>query len=256
MPEKRQPKRRPFDRPGNRTEPVAVGRGRLTRLVCAADPGGSSQAIELLLEAAGDRQAQAVALVGNLGGSDNRAETYRSLFGALAGSGLAAYWVPGPADAPVEDYLREAHNVEVVYPYLRSVHGTVALAPGHVLFAGLGGAISDDPDDRREELAQLCYPRWEPEYRLKLLNEFDEHERVLLFWSQPAHKGRGTPGSEVLAELVNTYSPRIVVCGGERRAEMLGRTVVVAPGSLRDGHYAVANIHSREVELEEFATVA
>jgi Icc-related predicted phosphoesterase len=35
---------------------------------------------------------------------------------------------------------------------------------------------------------------------------------------------------------------------------MLGRSMVVAPGSLHDGHYAVADLHTREVELEELAT--
>lgn len=32
-----------------------------------------------------------------------------------------------------------------------------------------------------------------------------------------------------------------------------GRSLVVAPGSLADGHYAVADLQSQEVELGQFA---
>ena len=76
---------------------------------------------------------------------------------------------------------------------------------------------------------------------------------VLVFWTQPSHKGLGAPGSELLAELVNSHRPRLVVCGGERRTAMLGQSLIVAPGSLHDGHYAVADLHTREVDLEELA---
>ena len=33
----------------------------------------------------------------------------------------------------------------------------------------------------------------------------------------------------------------------------LGRTLVVAPGSLADGSYAVADLHSRTAELSELS---
>jgi Icc-related predicted phosphoesterase len=78
------------------------------------------------------------------------------------------------------------------------------------------------PVEARDETQRLRYPRWEPEF---------------------------------LAELVNTYRPRIVVCAGERGVTTLGKSLVVAPGSLADGHYAVADLHPREASLEEFAAV-
>jgi len=145
---------------------------------------------------------------------------------------------------------------KAAFPFLHGVHGTAAFGPGYVLFAGLGGEISDDPDERREELDRLRYPRWEPEYRLKLLRELKDYQLVLLFHTPPEHKGLGRPGSEVVAELVNTYTPRILVCGGERGTEMLGRTLVVAPGSLGDGNYAIADIRAQEAQLEQLAAPA
>ncbi len=228
---------------------------RVTRVVCAADARGSGDAVERLLEVAVERNAHAVSLVGDLSDGHGSPEGYRAVFRALGAGGLPAYWIPGPADAPVAHYLREAQNIEVVFPDLHGVHGTGAFAPdGHLVFAGLGGEISDDPSAPRDELERLLYPRWEVEYRLKLLRELGEHQLVLMFWTPPAHKGLGAPGSEVLAELVSTHRPRLVVCDGERGAHMLGRSLVVAPGSLQEGHYAIADLHAHKAELEQLAS--
>jgi uncharacterized protein len=229
---------------------------RVTRILCAAEPCGSAQAVDRLLEAAERLNVQAVAVIGDLGSESDRRGGYRSVFRALGQRGLPTFWVPGASDSPVAGYLRESHNIEVVYPQLHGVHGTAAFAPGHVLFAGLGGEISDDPDARREEIARLRYPRWEPEYRLKLLRELPEHECVLLFATPPAHKGRSVPGSDVVAELVNTYRPRAVVCGGPPGSEMLGRSLVVAPGSIVGGQFALIDLHAHRAVHEELSTAA
>lgn len=116
----------------------------------------------------------------------------------------------------------------------------------------LGGEIDDAPGVEREELERLRYPRWEPEYRLKLLRELEEHELVLLFATPPHHKGKDAAGSEAVAELVGTLRPRLVVCGGERGIELLRRSTVLAPGRLADGHYALVNLRTRDVRLEQF----
>jgi uncharacterized protein len=230
-----------------------MSRRRVTRILCAADPGAGN-GLEGLMDVAEARDVDAVVLVGDL--STEGAEGYRSLFKALARGRLPTYWVPGPGDAPVHDYLREAHNMEIAFPFLHGVHGTAAFGPGYVLFAGLGGEISDDPDEPREELDRLRYPRWEPEYRLKLLRELKDYQLVLLFHTPPEHKGQGRAGSEVVAELINTYTPRIAVCGGERGTELLGRSLVIAPGSLSDGDYAIADIRAQEAQLEQLAATA
>jgi Icc-related predicted phosphoesterase len=174
------------------------------------------------------------------------------VFRALGEAGLPTYWIPGPDDAPVADYLREAQNVEIVFPQLHGVHGTAAFTPDHhVVVAGVGGEISDDPGEEREEVERLRYPRWEAEYRLKLIRDLPRHELVLMFATPPAHKGTHSAGSEAIAELVGTHRPRLVISGGERRTGMLGRTLHLAPGSLRDGQYAIANLRTYEVQLEE-----
>jgi uncharacterized protein len=229
---------------------------RVTRILCAAEPRGSASALERVIDLAGGRDVDAIALVGDLGDGHGSPEAYRAVFRAIGAAGMPAYWVPGPNDAPVGDYLREAHNIEVVFPFLHGIHGSAAFADAHVLCAGFGGEVSDDPDAPRDEIDRLAYPRWEPEYRLKLLRELDEHQLVMLLWTAPAHRRRGGRGSEVLAELVATYRPRLVVCAGDAGTEMIGRTPVVCPGSVADGHYAIADLQHREIELEQLAAAA
>jgi hypothetical protein len=224
----------------------------VTRVLCAADPRGSTERVEHLAATAEARDCQAIAVAGDLAGPAGP----RAVLRALGRAGLSAFWVPGPGDAPIAAYLRESYNAEVVFPLLHGVHGTAALADGHVLFAGFGGEVSDDPDAPRDEVDRLAYPRWEPEYRLKLLRDFDEHQLVLLFAAPPAHKGRALPGSEALAELIGTFRPRLVVCGGEQGSELIGRTLVVSPGSSADGSFAVVDLGSHEVEQGELARVA
>jgi Icc-related predicted phosphoesterase len=230
---------------------------QLTRILCAADPRGDVDAIKrLLASTAAEPGVDAVAIVGDLSEGGTR-ESHRAMFRALGAGGLPTFWVPGPGDAPVAHYLREAHDVGIVHPDVRGVHGTAAVAPGgHVLFAGLGGEVDDDPDVPREETERLHYPRWEAEYRLRIIGEFDGLQPVLLFSTPPAHKGLQTAGSEAVAELVATYRARLVVSGGERMTEMLGRTLIVAPGPLGDGHFAIADLHKREVTLGELAAAA
>jgi Icc-related predicted phosphoesterase len=221
-------------------------RQRVTRVLCIAEPRGDGEAISRLCEQAGD--VDAIIVVGDISDGGDQAG-YRAVFKALGKTGLSSYWVPGPGDAPIEQYLREAANLEVVFPFLHGVHGTVAFAGGHVLCAGHGGEISDDLDAPRDETARLSYPRWEPEYRMRLLRELDEHQLVMAFHTPPAHKGRDIPGSDIVAELVATHRPRLVVCSGDPIAELIGRSSVVAPGRLADGCYAIADLHTQDVEL-------
>lgn len=227
---------------------------RFTRVLCATGPGGSAEAAERLVELTRSREADALAVVGGLGAGGP--EALRGVFRSLGSGERPTYWVPGPSDAPAADYLREAYNAEVAFPSLHGVHGTVAFSPDrHVIFAGLGGEVSDEPDEPREETERLRYPRWEAEYRLKLLRELDEHQVALLFWTAPLHKREDGFGSEAVAELALTYRARLVVCGGPPQVRTLGRTLVVSPGSFGDGRYAMADLHTGEAELAQGTAV-
>jgi Icc-related predicted phosphoesterase len=58
-------------------------------------------------------------------------------------------------------------------------------------------------------------------------------------------------GSEILAEMVKTYSPRLVLTGGEDFGrDLLGTSLVVAPGRLSEGGYALIDLLEGEVEAK------
>jgi Icc-related predicted phosphoesterase len=72
---------------------------------------------------------------------------------------------------------------------------------------------------------------------------------VFLFATQPAHKGLHRAGSEALAVLISTYRPRLAIVPGDAVAETrLGTTLVVHPGRLEQGEYALIDLHDRSVQ--------
>jgi Icc-related predicted phosphoesterase len=229
----------------------------IRKLVAVSGVGGEVEALERLLGEVPRDTVDALAFAGDLGAPWSKPETYRAIFRVLGEADRPAFWVPGPTDAPLRDYLRESYNMEIAFPFLRGVHGTAALGPGDVLFCGMGGEISDDPETMRDEEALVRYPAWEVEYRLKVIREFDPREQVFLFTTPPAHKGLHEPGSEVLAELIKTYNPRVAIIAGDEPAqEELARTLVVCPGRLDRGDYAVVDLRARSVKTGTVAAQA
>jgi hypothetical protein len=220
-------------------------------VLVGANIRGELGPLERLLAKAPSLGVDALVILGDLGAAWSKADTYREIFRLLGESGKPIFWVPGATDAPLDDYLREAHNMEIVFPHLRGVHGTAAQGDGQVLFAGMGGEIHDDPETKRNEEAMLRYPGWEAEYRLKIIREFKERQKVFLFTTPPAHKGLHSPGSETVAELINTYRPRLVLVAGEDGvAEMkIGTSLVVWPGRVDRDQYAVVDLRELIVEL-------
>jgi uncharacterized protein len=212
-------------------------------VLAVGNPRGQAERLEALLAQREALGFDSVAVVGDLASEGG----YRPVFEALGRAGLPAFWVPGPSDAPIQECLREAYGMEIVFPLLRGVHGTVAVAR-HQVIAGIGGEVVDEPGAERDEAARLRYPGWEAEYRLKALSDLEDKHTVLLFATPPAHKGLQKPGSAVLAELVSTYRARVVITGeAERRTGQLGKATVVSPGNLAKGEYMLIDLRANTV---------
>jgi Icc-related predicted phosphoesterase len=227
------------------------------KLLAIGGLNGEVEPLNALLDELGDEPIDAVSVVGDLGAPWSKPDAYRAIFRALGQSGLTAFWVPGTNDAPLGDYLRESYNMEIAYPKLRGVHATAAVGPDRVLFAGIGGDIADDPEVVRSEEALIRYPGWEAEYSLKVVDEFKDYPTVFLFTTRPQHKGLGETGSEVLAELINTHRPRVVVIAGDEPAEeRLGTSVLVIPGRLDRGRYALIDFQDSTVDFGTVGTHA
>jgi Icc-related predicted phosphoesterase len=219
----------------------------ISKLVTFADPRGDVEAVRRVANEAGSVGANAILLIGSLTlkGADPR--QYGRVLKALAEPNLPAFYIPGSEDAPFAEFLREAANFEVVFPHIHCVHGTFAMAP-HTIFSGMGGAITDSDDVQRDEIDRLRYPGWEVAYRLKFLRELKDYDKIFLFTTWPEHKGLAERGSSVLAEMIKTYSPRLVVVNGaEPSRAMIGTSQVVSPGSLAEGNYASIDLRNHEV---------
>jgi Icc-related predicted phosphoesterase len=223
-------------------------RRSVNRIVATAEPRGNLETVAHLVKQADEMSADAVVVLGNLA-PRGTARAYNQLFKSLSQMQVPTFYLPGPEDAPIAEYMREAAVMETVYPYLHGVHGTFALAHGHVVFTGVGGSISDDQQAARDEHDRLCYPGWEVEYRLKFLNELKDYQKVFLFSTLPEHKGFHEPGSAVLAEMIKSYKPRLVlVAGAEPKREQLGTSLVVVPGSLIEGKMSFIDLREHTVE--------
>jgi uncharacterized protein len=224
---------------------MSRGSGHLRTLLVVGPLNGDVEALASVLSDRAVAAVDAVVVAGDLAAPWDL-HAYPEIFGALGATEKPTFWIPGPNDAPLRHYFPEAMNLEVAFPNLRAVHGTLAFGPGSVIFAGIGGEVVDDPDSVLDEHALLHYPGWQAEYRLKALGEFPDNQKVLAFTTAPEHKGLGWTGSAVVAELIKTYNPRVAVAASGDIAEgRLGSTVVVSPGRLDRGQYMVVDVRDR-----------
>jgi uncharacterized protein len=222
-------------------------RKSLSRILAAASPAGDVEAVRKMAQQARDGAVDAIALLGNLTAKGADPREYGNILNAVGETRLPTFYIPGPDDAPLSEFLREAASFEVAFPNVRGVHSTFALAPTYTLWSGWGGVIDDDPNWVRDETASLCYPGREIVYRLKFLQDLKEYQKVFLFTTLPEHKGLGQKGSLMLAELIKTYNPRLVLVGGEQRQVTIGKSLVVMLGSLANGDFTLIDLRKNEV---------
>ncbi len=176
---------------------------------------------------------------------------YARFLKSLGALNLPCYIVPGQLDAPERLFLQASLSHEVVAPALALVHHSFAPLGRNFVVAGFGGRLIED---KREALWAVEYPYWEAEFGLDFLNRLDQ-DRILLFHTPPA----GTDldlrlGKHIGAPIVNTlikaYHPHFVFCGealdGQGKAT-IGSTLVVNPGPLAEGYYAILDTREKKV---------
>lgn len=222
---------------------------RLSKIIAAGGPRGNVEAVRQVGEQARDIRADAVFLVGSLTPKNADPREYGRVLSALGETKLPVFYIPGPDDAPFGEFLREAANIENVFPNIHGVHCTFAMASGHEVITGMGGTILDDMGTERDEIETLRYPGWELEYRLKFLKELKDYPRVFLFTTFPEHKGLHENGSSVVAEAIKTYKPRLaLVAGREHKREMVGTSLLIGLASLAEGAFTVIDMRRNEAK--------
>ncbi len=218
--------------------------------------GGINGAVEPLTQALEDVADDVVAItvVGDLGGPESTPETYRAVFRALGRTERPTYWVPGSTDTALRHYLHDMSGLEIAFPQLHGVHGRVARRPAPHPLRRHGRRDRRRRGGSRRPATNCGYAGREAEYRLREIAEFKDDPLVLLFTTEPAHKGARVEGSEAVAELIKTYRPRLAIVAGDGVSEeRLGTTLVVCPGRIDRGQYAVIGLHDLAIEVGDVA---
>lgn len=186
---------------------------------------------------------------------DKAVEAYEAFFDAMGTLDIPVFVVPGYLDAPERLYLQASLNHEVVEPNVHMVHRSFVPIPGENLaVTGFGGSINDR--DERENRLVLLYPDWEALFAFEFLRQVKQ--RPFFVFHTPPRRGtidldRGEHvGQHVVEELIKTYRPPYAVVGTARDGQgttMIGTTLVINPGPLSDGHYAILDTHTDNVEF-------
>lgn len=179
---------------------------------------------------------------------------YAEFHQTLRPSPFPIYGVPGNMDAPEGRYLTCALAEAGADSPLEVVHRS-AMRHGEFVICGLGGEITAVD---REEFLVLQYPRWEVLHCFRLL-DLVPGRRIMVLHTPPIGEvvdrdNGGHKGCEVVNEVIHTYRPELAVCGHAHDAagqETIGQSVVVNPGSLRGGRYAVVDLDTMQAELRE-----
>lgn len=176
---------------------------------------------------------------------------YEMFYDALEEIGVPVMAIPGNMDAPEERFRTNVVNRLSRSVAIRIVHQR-SVKFGDFHFSGIGGEITEKES---EKYFVLQYSRAE-------VNRMKERiakgkKKIMLFHSPPfgelgMERGK-QKGSGVVNDLVSEFQPQFLFVGHAHTArgtEMLGETLVVNPGALKYGYFALVDTDSREAKLQ------
>jgi hypothetical protein len=176
----------------------------------------------------------------------------------LADTQKTTYVLPGMSDAPESLYFKIVYSFHQIYPNFRPCHEQV-WTDESFLVTGFGGDLSVGDDDRQFLLQYT--PPW-AEFATRRL-PYMPGDKVILTYSPPVSRLDIADGERLgvvfVNELIEKVEPRLLVCGrahsGQGRV-LMGSTVVVNPGALFMGQYAVVDYPSLSVRFEKLADLS
>ena len=164
---------------------------------------------------------------------------YETFFSFLDQLSMPVFVVPGNMDAPESLFLKASANK------IHNIHKTLVIEP--VTIAGFGGQITED---KEEATFVLQYSRRQV---IEVMNDVTAEIKILITHSPPistlSFEDGQEKGSLVINDIVNLLNPHYVFCGHAHKsqgAEWIKATLVVNPGALKYGNYAVVEGDSVE----------
>lgn len=154
-------------------------------------------------------------------------------FATLGGLRCFTALIPGPADTPLDEFLRLGMHAEVEHPGLHLAHATL-IAEKDVAVCGMGGCLTNECMPESD-----YFSRPKVEYYLRSLWSAVQPRKILLL-PEPPFNGLSGPEDRRLPDtLVDSYHPTLCIIGGDHRGfRRVASTLVVNPGRLADGHAA------------------
>jgi len=177
-------------------------------------------------------------------------KVYTAFFKALADTAKPCFVVPGNLDAPLDFFLHVvlnrkvvAHNTYIAHHRVTDKFSAPQLRDMHV--CGFGGEISEKTT---ELFFGLVFSRVHALYAVEPFVDFPL-PKTLILHSVPRLM-HSTKGSDVVEEMIDTVRPSHVFCGAVddlQGEKTVGTALVVCPGEMKKGHYAVVDSISNKV---------
>jgi hypothetical protein len=177
---------------------------------------------------------------------------YHEFFTTLQDLKFPVVCVPGNMDAPEERYFQAIERYVIRSHNIKLIHGDF-VNMGDYIISGFGGEITFSQE---ENFFVLQYSKQKVCMFLERINYF-RGKKILLFHTPPRGdvidlEGTQHRGCDVINELLSMIKPKIVFCGHAHKAqskEKISDTLVVNPGALKNGKFAVIDTETEEVKF-------
>ncbi|GIV98093.1 MAG: hypothetical protein KatS3mg057_2750 [Herpetosiphonaceae bacterium] len=233
------------------------------RILVIHDLAGRNDQVQAILDRMRDQLVDTIVVLGNLLAPDidlrARPAAFSAVLEQLTAPGRPVYLIPGERDYPLEHLLQavRAHRGKTS---LVLVHRTAAPFGCSDVIAGFGGLLTKGAVSDGEHLA---FAEWEVRAAFEHIANFNPlfqlaRRRIFLFANPPRgnhidREGEHHVGLESLNWLLRVHQPDVVFTGGPasgRGIEVIEGTLVVNPGSLAEGSYAIVDLDPLHAELK------
>jgi Icc-related predicted phosphoesterase len=179
--------------------------------------------------------------------------TYQTFFPSLNKIGVPVIVIPGNMDAPESLFFSHLFDYEMSWNNIKLVQENIFFY-NEFFFSGFGGEITENELERD---FVLQYPVKKACFFMRKFY-YLKGKKILMLHTPPKSKldfEKGThKGFFGINKLIEWLKPDFVFCGHAHRArgeEWLGKSLVINPGPLKDGYFALLDTEEPNVQFEQ-----